>query len=141
MKNRRSIRVKPLEDRPIRVDLNGKNFIEVALVIDISINGFAICTPHHFKGYDLDEDCKVSFSLTLPTPYQYHFSGTGILRHHNKDIVGVAFYLTKTQDMVVLREYILTTIYEQEKSNPNFKERGFFDKILHNLKLKQKIAV
>ena len=60
---RRHIRVSPNPREPIRVNINGENFLDILNAVDISESGIGLKVPHLFNGCVLE---SVSFLIDLP---------------------------------------------------------------------------
>lgn len=101
---RSAIRVNPEPHAPIRVDINGADFIDILYACDISMGGIGIQVPHRFKGCktDLVVECRI----ILPAPINYSFHTQGRVMHISGDRFGISFYNLheKTEDR--LEQYI-----------------------------------
>ena len=68
---RRQLRVKPEDGNPIRVDINGENFVDILYANDISEGGLNVSVPHQFQ--DCEIDTPVSLMVQLPTPISHAY--------------------------------------------------------------------
>jgi hypothetical protein len=119
-RKRRFIRVKPEKEHPIRVDLNGENFLDVTYAGDISEGGVGIHVPHEFENCEIDK--PVSMVIHLPEPCSYTFSATGRIRHLTGKIFGVTFVEKSGFDRRKFRKYVMHRI----KSEPFFFRLRYF---------------
>lgn len=112
IERRKFIRIEPIASHPIRVDINGENFIEILYVADISEGGIGIHVAHGFAGCKIDE--LVSFVLDLPLKRNVllHFSGK--IKHVSGNSFGVRFSYVSKDARRAIRQYIAS--YMREKS-------------------------
>jgi len=104
--NRREfVRVVPKRQAPVRVDINGNDFIEVTNAVDISEGGIRISVKHHFAGCHVDLPAAVI--IYLPAPVARHFSARGRIRHVLGDSFGVQFIGLNPAHRALVREYIV----------------------------------
>ena len=101
---RRYIRVLPEHNRPINVDINGENFIEVLEAIDISEGGLGISVPSGFKGCHID--MPVTLVISLPQPVEHLFSVLGRIKHVANKRFGVIFLNIDKISLVKVRKYV-----------------------------------
>ncbi|CAN5131128.1 hypothetical protein BH11PSE11_BH11PSE11_34230 [soil metagenome] len=103
--NRRQyLRVMPDADAPVRVDINGADFIEVIEAVDISEDGIGITVTHQFAGCDVNR--PASFIVYLPMPINRYFRVEGRIMHVRGDSFGVRFTNLNDKSRELLREYI-----------------------------------
>jgi len=103
--NRRQfVRVTPEPNAPVRVDINGENFIETIRAVDISENGIGITVPHGFQGCHVDQ--PASFVIYLPQPVNKFFRVEGLIRHVRNNSFGVRFTNLNDKSRALLRQYI-----------------------------------
>lgn len=104
--NRREyVRVVPDSGAPVRVDINGNDFIEVTNAVDISEGGIRISVKHHFAGCHVD--LPASVIIYLPAPVARHFSARGRIRHVLGDSFGVQFIGLNPAHRAMVREYVM----------------------------------
>jgi hypothetical protein len=124
--NRRQfIRMTPEPDAPIRVDINGVDFIETLKAIDISEFGIGIVVPHGFHGCHVDQ--PASFVIHLPAPINKFFRAEGLIRHVRNNSFGVRFTNLNDKSRALVRQYIASGI----------KKRGWWDYIRYVMGLSQ----
>ncbi len=103
--NRRETeRVIPEPGAPVRVHINGEDFIEVIDAIDISEGGIRISVRHRFAGCHVDQPASVI--VHLPAPISRHFSTHGRIRHVLGDSFGIQFAGLSPADLALLRQYV-----------------------------------
>lgn len=116
--NRRQfIRVEPEPNAPVRVDINGTDFIETIKAIDISEGGIGIEVPHNFRGCHVDQ--PASFVIHLPKPINKFFRVDGMIRHVRHHSFGVHFTNMNDRSRALVRSYIALGV----------KKRGWWDYI------------
>jgi len=105
-KKRRFPRVSPEKGRPIRIDINGVDFLEILYADNLSEGGLAIVVPHEFKGCKIDQ--PVSLIVSLPEPERANISVTGLIRYisYTRKIFGVAFVDLRKEDRQKIRRYV-----------------------------------
>lgn len=108
---RRFFRVTPENQRPIRVDINGSNFIDILNALDISEGGVGVRVPHGFNGCDLNQ--PISFILTLPKPKHVLLKGYGRIIHISGDRFGIAFAELPSEVVSEIRDYIAMHMKEE----------------------------
>jgi c-di-GMP-binding flagellar brake protein YcgR len=101
---RRFFRVRPDSDAPVKVDINGDDFIEVVKAVDISEGGIRITVPHRFAGCHVDQ--PVAFIISLPQPIGKHVSLEGRIKHVRNDSFGVSFTNMDERARRFIRLYI-----------------------------------
>ena len=122
-KNRRwHYRVKAEKKYPIRIDINGENFVEILNAQDISLGGIGIIVPHQFKDCEIDDD--VSIMLSLPIPVKVTLSLSGKIKHLSQKAFGVQFTKMDKKTRKLILDYI----------NLRMSEYSFFHRFLHYLK-------
>lgn len=82
-------RVHPQLECPIRVDINGPDFIDVLMATDISVSGMGLKVDHEFSGCNLDE--LVSIIIQLPYPVNESVTVMGRIIHLSDNNFGVLF--------------------------------------------------
>ena len=102
--NRKNIRVLPDKNQPIRIDINGDNFVDIFYVKNISMGGIGIEVPHRFKECSIDQD--VSLIVKLPKPINKHISFSSSIIHINNQVFGISFKNLTKQDKTLLKDYI-----------------------------------
>ncbi|MGZ3158641.1 MAG: PilZ domain-containing protein [Burkholderiaceae bacterium] len=116
--NRRAfIRVTPEPNAPIRVDINGADFIETIKAVDIGENGIGIVVPHGFQGCHVDQ--PATFVIHLPQPINKFFRVDGMIRHVRNHSFGVHFTNMNDKSRALVRKYIALGV----------KKRGWWDYI------------
>ena len=104
VKRRRYVRITPNPVHPVRVDINGVDFIDVFKVVDISQGGLAVQVPHGFNGCNIDQ--LVSFVLDLPEPDHKLIHGTGKIRRISGNIFGMSYVTLSSNVTGHIRNYI-----------------------------------
>lgn len=101
---RASLRISPEVGIPIRVDLNGEDFIDIFYAADISVGGVGLLVPHRFEGCKLDAlvDCQIR----LPAPIIQSVRAQGRVKHVNGDRFGVAFFNLQEKSERLIENYI-----------------------------------
>lgn len=108
---RKHVRVMPTTQRPIRVDINGENFIDVLHAKDISESGIGVRVPHFFTGCSIEK--PVQFIISLPEPFKKTIKAYGVVKHTGADHFGVYFTQIDRQSVRFLRDYISHRIAEE----------------------------
>ncbi|NOY53776.1 MAG: PilZ domain-containing protein [Deltaproteobacteria bacterium] len=105
-KKRRFPRVSPEKGRPIRVDINGVDFLEIVYADNLSEGGLSIVAPHEFRGCKIDQ--PVSLIISLPEPEKANILVAGIIRYisYTRKIFGVAFVDLKKEDRKKIQRYV-----------------------------------
>ena len=101
---RRYVRVAPLADEPIAVDINGADFIDVLCALDISEGGLGIRVAHCFRQCRIDE--RVPMIVTLPKPVDASISVSGRIRHLSGERFGVQFVDLAPRDRRLIQRYV-----------------------------------
>ncbi len=101
---RTNSRVQPEDGSPIRIDINGENFLDVVYALDISVAGARIAVPHRFEGCRLDK--MVNLVINLPEPVGSSFVTLGSIRHLSGRAFGVKFVGLENADYRLIREYV-----------------------------------
>lgn len=101
---RRHVRVRPEPGRPITVDINGQNFVDVLPVRDISEGGLSVDVPHGFHGCQIND--PVDLVVNLPEPIISSFSTTGKIKHISQQNFGVVFLAMNQQHKQTTRRYV-----------------------------------
>jgi len=91
-------------DAPVRIDINGEDFIDVLSAVDISEGGLGLKVKHRFEGCNLDD--LVSMIVQLPAPVSRHFSVMGRIMHISNDSFGVSFVGLSDASRNLVRSYI-----------------------------------
>jgi len=91
-------------DAPVRIDINGEDFIDVLSAVDISEGGLRLKVKHRFEGCNLDD--PVSMVIQLPLPVSRHFSVMGRIMHISDDSFGVSFVGLSDDSRKLIRSYI-----------------------------------
>ncbi len=114
--NRRHIRIAPDLSQPIRIDINGDNFIDILKATDISEGGVGIYVTHGFEGCAIDS--YVSFVITIPLAGKRRIiHANGRIKHVSGHRFGVAFSNISSQDRVNIRQYIANQIKAESLAN------------------------
>lgn len=101
---RRYIRVTPEPERPIRVDINGENFLDILYVSDISEGGIGFQVEHQFSGCAIER--PVHFILDLPPPVSALISAEGSIRHVMDRAFGIEFGTLSREARHHIHDYI-----------------------------------
>ena len=101
---RKHQRTRPDQNKPIRVDLNGSNFIDVAYAQDISEGGVRLSIGHGFVGCEIDN--LVDLLIKLPEPIAKSIKASGKIRHLTGKSFGISFITISRQDQQVLAKYL-----------------------------------
>jgi hypothetical protein len=101
---RRHNRLDTTADAPVRIDINGEDFIEVLSAVDISEGGMGLNVRHRFEGCNLDG--LVSMIVQLPAPVNSYFSAQGRIMHISNDAFGVAFVGLPAPARQKIRQYM-----------------------------------
>jgi len=101
---RRHSRVETSNEAPVRIDINGEDFIDVLAAVDISEGGMGLNVPHRFEGCNLDD--LVSMIVQMPGPENNYFSAMGRIMHISNDAFGVAFVGLSEVARQQIRAYI-----------------------------------
>ncbi len=120
---RRQLRVKPDKKEPIRIDINGENFIEILHVYDISSGGACIIVPHMFENCKINKN--ISVVLTLPEPVKESILVLGKIKHTIRNKFGISFFDLSRKNKKKIRDYISSRL----EGYP------FFTKLMYNLRI------
>lgn len=101
---RRHVRVQAEPGRPVTVDINGQNFVDVLQVYDISEGGLSVNVPHGFEGCSLDQ--PVDLVVNLPDPVISSFTATGKIKHISQEKFGVVFLAVNQTNLKATRRYV-----------------------------------
>jgi len=101
---RSAIRVEPEAYAPIRVDINGADFIDIFYATDISKGGIGLKVPHRFRGCKTERMVECLVQLPLPVHYSFHAQGKVV--HISGDRFGVSFYNLQEKTEARLEDYI-----------------------------------
>lgn len=101
---RQNIRMQPETGRPVRIDINGENFLDIVHAMDLSTSGARIAVPHGFEGCRLDK--MVSLVVDLPEPISTSFVTLGSIRHLSGRAFGVKFVDLEGPDRRAVKEYL-----------------------------------
>ena len=108
---RRFPRFTPPSDDPIRIDINGENFIDIITATDISEGGVGITVEHGFEGCTLDN--RVSFIVELPNePKNILIQVEGKITHFSGNRFGVAFLDTPEFTKYKVKSYLTERLKE-----------------------------
>jgi len=101
---RSAVRIQPRKNDPIRIDLNGENFLDIVYAVDISTGGLGLWVPHHFEGCKIDSlvDCLVR----LPYPISSSFHAQGSIRHIRGNCFGLKFHNLHENAKNLIKKYI-----------------------------------
>jgi c-di-GMP-binding flagellar brake protein YcgR len=108
---RRHVRVKPERNRPIRIDINGLDFIDVFTATDISESGIGLVVPHRFQDCRIDQE--ISLVLTFPDPVQATVTTRARIRHVTEKSFGVQFVNLSEGERRTLRRYIAHRLQDE----------------------------
>lgn len=114
-KKRRYPRVSPEKGRPIRVDINGVDFLEIVYADNLSEGGLAMVVPHEFKGCRIDQ--PVSLIVSLPEPERANISVSGTIRYisYTRQTFGVAFVNLKKEDRKKIQRYVSYRLGQEDR--------------------------
>jgi hypothetical protein len=101
---RKYLRVAPDREYPVRVDINGSNFIDILQALDISQGGVGVRVNHGFNGCDLEG--AVSFVIEIPVPKHALLRGSGRIKHISGNRFGIIFDTLPDSVVSQIREYI-----------------------------------
>lgn len=101
---RRYVRVEPEQNKPVKVDVNGRNFVEVLCAHDISEGGLSLSVSHGFNGCSINE--PVELVVRLPEPVSSSFSSVGKIKHIDAQRFGVVFLSMTPQGKSMTRRYV-----------------------------------
>ena len=101
---RGQVRVTADHYEPIRVDVSGKNFVDIVPAKDISMSGVGIQIPGYFEGREIEGD--VALSITIPHPMKHKISTSGKIVHKGNSYFGATFMNIDDKDQAKLQDYI-----------------------------------
>lgn len=105
MNNRRRFeRLRPKPDRPVRVDINGENFLDILNAHDIAEGGIGFHADHPFSGRNLEH--LVHLVIGLPRPVDALLSAEGKIRYADGQGFGIEFGSLAPAVRLALREYL-----------------------------------
>lgn len=104
-------RIVPNHEQPVRVDINGANFIDILHAIDISEGGLGVRVGHGFNGCDLDD--RVSFVIEIPAPKHALLHCSGRIKHISGNHFGVVFDPLPMRASSCIREYIALNLKKE----------------------------
>ncbi|MFL0797756.1 MAG: PilZ domain-containing protein [Cellvibrionaceae bacterium] len=114
---RRHLRVLPKAEDPVRIDINGGNFIEILTATDISEGGLGIQVKHGFQGCSIND--SVSFVIELPISSEDSKGKNTLVRLHGKirhvtgDRFGVSFSPVSDSNRKAIKGYVASRLREQ----------------------------
>lgn len=111
MNKRQFIRVVP--KKPVKIDINGDNFIDVVTIKDISMGGVGISVKHKFEGCLIDNSVKLIVTLDEKTSFTTYAK----IKYVTGNFFGVQFENLSRRSKKVLKNFI----YNELKSESNFK--------------------
>jgi hypothetical protein len=101
---RRYPRVRPEPGHPIRVDINGLDFLDIMYASSFSEGGLSVKVNHAFSKCDID--LPVSLILSVPEPVHRDLLLMGKIRHVADDVFGIAFLGLSKSDRKRIRQCI-----------------------------------
>jgi clan AA aspartic protease (TIGR02281 family) len=105
MKEKRRLkRAVPDPNHPIRVDINGESFLDIAHAADISEEGICLASPNCLDACMPDE--AVTVVISLPPPVGKTFKLEGSIRHISGDRFGVVYTDISEKNRACIRSYI-----------------------------------
>ncbi len=105
-------RIQPKPGKPIRVNVNGEDFIDIFNAVDISVGGVGLKVPHEFKGCELNQ--QVSFIIDLPgETTKQCVQVKGRILHVSGQKFGVSFTELTPANREKIRKYIGERIKEE----------------------------
>jgi hypothetical protein len=109
---RDGIRIVPSHNEPIKININGENFIDILQANDISIGGIGITVTHGFKNCNLN--AMVSFIIELPIDEKKSIIKVqGVITHVSGNRFGVAFKNLPEMSRFTIKKYIASKIKEE----------------------------
>jgi len=108
---RRYIRIKPELERPIRVDVNGDNFLEIIYAKDINERGIGFQVAHGFKGCEINQ--LVSIIVSLPHPANYNLSVKAQIKYISAYKFGAVFHELSVKDRKNIQRYICHRLIDE----------------------------
>ncbi len=101
---RRHLRVTPEPGRPIRIHINGVDFLDIMHANSFSQGGLSVKVNHAFSGCDID--LPVSVIVSLPEPVRQDLCLMGKIRHVADDVFGIAFLEMSKEQRYRIRQYM-----------------------------------
>lgn len=108
---RQHFRLVPEDGYPIKIDINGDNFLENMEAVDISEGGLGILVQNRFKDCRIDK--TVTVVVTLPSPVNYQFAVNARIRHVYGDRFGIEFVDLKETARFKVAAYIAHRLRNQ----------------------------
>lgn len=105
---RQHLRIKPERNSPIKVDINGEDFIEVLKAVDISVGGMGVNVSHMFEGCRIDK--TVSVIVTLPVSGGRGFQVNGMIKHVKEQMFGIQFVDLSGANRKQIKKYIASRL-------------------------------
>lgn len=100
MNKRQFIRVVP--KKPVKIDINGDNFIDVVTVKDISMGGVGISVKHRFEGCLINNSVKLIVSLDENTSFTTYAK----IKYVTGNFFGVQFENLSKRSRKILKKFI-----------------------------------
>ncbi len=111
--NRKYIRVLPDKKYPVRVDMNGENFLDIFTASDISMGGIGVLVPHKFK------DCKIYMDVevivSLPHPVEKNISFKARVEHISSFTFGISFARLDDKEVESVKKYIANRLFKTSR--------------------------
>ncbi len=85
---RDTLRVTPERDRPVHVQILGRDSLDVLTARDISATGVGVFVPHRFEGCDIFSEVELIVTL----PGERAFTARGVIRHRSDAGAHSAFF-------------------------------------------------
>ncbi len=102
----------PKQNQPIKVNINGENFIDIIHAIDISEGGVGLNVAHQFEGCEIKQ--QVSIIIDLPLNNKKHcLQLYGRILHVSGQRFGVAFTNISDENRKKIKRYIAKRIQEE----------------------------
>jgi hypothetical protein len=111
VQRRKFLRVTPDRNYPVRVDVNGSNFIDILHAFDISQEGVGVQVNHDFDGCDLSGIISFVIEIPVPTPTLLRVSGR--IRHISGHRFGIVFEPMPEAMLTIIREYIASRLKQE----------------------------
>ena len=99
------VRVRPEPQHPIRVDVNGFDFMDIMYARDFSNGGLCVKVAHAFSRCHIS--LPMSLIVSIPEPVHRDMRLTGEIRHVEADIFGISFLDLSKQNRRHIRRYML----------------------------------
>ena len=108
---RQFVRITPATNSPVRIDINGEDFIDILTATDISEGGIGITVAHGFKGCTINK--HVSFVIELPsTPKNTLIQVQGKIKHVSGERFGVSFFNISELTKDKIKNYLAERLKE-----------------------------